>query len=219
MAYKDLVPVGTALIIASTSFGLGAVYANLPYDFYTLWTYDGEGFARSLAHYAAWGNAPMRVHHILHGVIAMGLIGCFIKLYKPHQDVIYFEYATLILMMVGVVIYLTNLRIGVQSAISGEWGEVEMSTGINVVAASQFMIVIALTGVLFLQAGLYYAEWYETKLQKEYLEQDTAAQAAAAQAGAAAAQVAAEKVETVGSKKTKATGAEPKKTRAKKRTA
>ncbi|PVH13742.1 uncharacterized protein CXQ87_001860 [Candidozyma duobushaemuli] len=174
MAYKDLVPVGTGLIIAATSFGLGVVYSNSAYDYNTLWKYDAEGFTRSLAHYSNWANAPMRIHHILHFVMFLGLSGCFIKLYKPSDDSKYFEYGTLGLMMVGIVIYLTNLRIGVNSCITGEWGEVDQNTGINVMAASQFLIVIALSGVLILQAGLYYAEWYDEKIKREFLEKEAA---------------------------------------------
>lgn len=172
MAYKDLVPVGTGLIIAATSFGLGVVYSNTAYDYNTLWTYDAEGFARSLAHYSNWANAPMRLHYILHVVIFLGLSGCFIKLYKPLDDAKYFEYGTLGLMMAGIVIYLTNLRIGINSCLTGEWGEVDQNTGINVMAASQFLIVIALVGVLILQAGLYYAEWYDAKIKREFLEKE-----------------------------------------------
>lgn len=182
MAYQDLVPIGTVLIFSATSFGLGAIYGNLPYDFYTLWRYDDNGFANSLAHYTAWANAPMRVHYILHVVIFLGLAGCFIKLYKPHPEVVYFEYATLGLMMVGIVIYLTNLRIGINSALVGDWGDVDMPTGINVIAASQFMMVIALVGVLFLQGGLYYAEWYEKKIQKEFITKENKKPTAAAAA-------------------------------------
>lgn len=174
MAYKDLVPVGTGLIIAATSFGLGVVYSNTAYDYNTLWRYDAEGFARSLAHYSNWANAPMRIHYILHAVMFLGLSGCFIKLYKPLDDAKYFEYGTLGLMMAGIVIYLTNLKIGVNSCITGQWGEVDQNTGINVMAASQFLIVVALVGVLILQGGLYYAEWYDAKIKREFLEKEAA---------------------------------------------
>lgn len=184
MAYEDLVPVGSVLIVSATSFGLGAIYGNLPYDFFTLWKYDEGAFDRSLAHYITWANAPMRVHHILHFVILLGLTGCFIKLFKPRPDAKYFEYATLGLMMVGVVIYLTNLRIGINSALAGEWGDVDSSTGISVIAASQFMIVVALVGVLVLQGGMYYAEVTERKLHEEFYAKERANEAAAAAAEA-----------------------------------
>lgn len=214
MAYKDLVPVGTSLIIAATSFGLGVVYANLPYDLNTLWIHDNTGaaFNASLAHYALWASAPAYVHHILHGVAGLGLIGCFIKLYKPLEDAKYFEYGTLGLFMVAIIIYLTNLRVGVASAVSGQWGDVDMPTGINVIAASEVMIVIVLSGVLLLQGGLYYAQWYDEKLQarffKEQAEEEAAATSAAAQKGPK---------ETTES--AKASGAAANKTKAKKRTA
>lgn len=215
MAYKDLVPVGTALITCATSFGLGVIYANLPYDFYTLWRHDELGFAKLLAHYQTWGNAPMRVHHILHGVIVLGLVGCFIKLYKPHPDVKYFEYGTLAMLMVGIVVYLTNMRIGVNSCLTGQWGDVDFKTGINVMAASQFIAVVALVGVLVLQGGLYYAEWQDAQTLRAYYEKE-ARKAAVADA---AAEVADEKPQgkaTGVDKKGKATGVD-KKAKAKKR--
>lgn len=182
MAYQDLVPVGTALIISATSFALGAIYGNSAYDFHTLWRPTEEGFHRSLAHYANWANTPMRIHHILHFVVLLGLSGCFIKLYKPHPEVKYFEYGTLGMMMVGVIIYLTNLRIGANSCVSGQWGDVDAYTGVNVMAASQFMMVVVLVGVLVLQGGLYYAEWYDKGMQQEFLKKEQAARAKAAAA-------------------------------------
>ncbi|OBA22566.1 Shr3 amino acid permease chaperone [Metschnikowia bicuspidata var. bicuspidata NRRL YB-4993] len=185
MAYKDIVPVGTVLILCATSFGLGVVYSNTAYDFHTLWRPTEAGFERSLIHYANWATAPMRVHHILHFVILLGLIGCFIKLYKPAEEVKYFEYGTLGMMMAAIIIYLTNLRIGANSCISGEWGDVDAYTGVNVMAASQFMMVIVLVGVLVLQGGLYYAEWYEKKIQREFLEKEAAAAAGPAAASQA----------------------------------
>lgn len=185
MAYSDLVPVGSALIIGATSFALGAIYGNLPYDYGTLWTYADGSFEKSVAHYQAWATAPMRVHHIMHGVIFLGLVGCFIKLFKPHPDVKYFEYGTLGMMMVAVVIYLTNLRVGVNLALSGEWGDVDYKTGINVVAASEFMMVVVLFGVLVLQGGLYYASWYEKKIQTEFIANEAKKAEAAAAAAAA----------------------------------
>ncbi|KAF7999973.1 hypothetical protein OXX79_000815 [Metschnikowia pulcherrima] len=205
MAYKDLVPVGTVLITCATSFALGTVYANSAYDFHTLWRPSEAGFERSLAHYANWASTPMRVHHILHGVILLGLIGCFIKLYKPSEEVKYFEYGTLGMMMVAIIIYLTNLRIGANSCITGEWGDVDAFTGVNVMAASQFMMVIVLVGILVLQGGLYYAEWYEAKIQREFLQKE--AKKANAGVPAAAAETS----------KAASSGVEAKKTKAKKR--
>lgn len=170
LTYAQLSPLGAVLIIAATSFGLGAAYAQLPYDVYTLWRKDesGTAFDKSLAHFQQWGNSPAYVHHILHGVMAIGLIGCFIKLYKPQPESKYFEYGTLVFYLAGIILYLTNLRVGVNSCLTGNWGEVDSYTGISVIAASTVLIVIVLVGVLVLQGGLYYAEWYDGEAQKEF---------------------------------------------------
>ena len=114
----------------------------------------------------------MYVHYTLHAVGLLGLIGHFIKLYKPDEDAKYFEYGSLGLFMVGVVIYLTNLRTGVNSCLVGQWGDVDYQTGINVMAASQVMIIFVLLGVLLLQGGLYYAQWYDNKLKEEFYRQE-----------------------------------------------
>ncbi|CUM67003.1 uncharacterized protein PRCAT00004690001 [Priceomyces carsonii] len=177
MTYRDLVPIGSGLLIGATSFGLGVIYAQWPYDLNTLWRYDPNGFDISLAHYTIWGNSPMYVHYVFHFVMLLGLIGSFIKLYKPEEDAKYFEYFSLGLYVVAIIIYLTNLRIGVNSCITGDWGEVDRNTGINVMAASEVMIIVVLVGVLVLQGGLYYAEWYNRKIRDEFYEQQAAEEA------------------------------------------
>lgn len=214
MAYADIVPVGTVLTISAASFGLGAIYGNLPYDYFTLWQPEREGITRSIAHYATWAQAPPRIHYILHVVMFLGLAGCFIKLFKPHPEAKYFEWGTLGAMMLAIMIYFTNLRIGINSCLTGIWGDVDEITGINVMAASQFMMVVVLLGVIVLQGGLYYAQWYENKIQSEFYEKERKADAARAAAAAAAATKESDEVveESVTS------GAKPKSGKAKKRT-
>merc|ERR1712080_331355 len=65
--------------------------------------------------------------------------------------------------------------------ITGEWGEVDSKTGINVIAASQVMIILVLVGVLVLQGGLYYAQWYDEELKKEFYETEAREAALAAE--------------------------------------
>lgn len=214
MAYADLVPVGTVLTIGAASFGLGAIYGNLPYDYFTLWQPEREGITRSIAHYATWAQAPPKVHYILHFVMFLGLSGCFIKLFKPHPEAKYFEWGTLGALMLAIMIYFTNLRIGINSCLTGIWGDVDEITGINVMAASQFMMAVVLLGAIVLQGGLYYAQWYEDKIQTEFLEKERKADAARAAAAAAKDADKAEPVEVESS----ASGAKPKSGKAKKRT-
>lgn len=180
MAYADLVPVGTMLSVGAACFGLGVIYGNLPYDYYTLWLPEREAIGRSIAHYSAWANAPPRVHYILHFVMFLGLSGCFIKMFKPHPEAKYFEWGTLGALMIAIMIYFTNLRIGINSCLTGIWGDVDEITGVNVMAASQFMMAVVLFGVVVLQGGLYYAQWYESTIQAEFLQKEREAAIAAA---------------------------------------
>ncbi|CAH6723484.1 secretory component protein Shr3p [[Candida] jaroonii] len=168
--YKEIVPVGTVLLIAASSFGLGVVYSNLIYDYQTLWAFKGDTkvFQNSFNHYLNWASAPAYLHYILHFVMFLGILGGLIKLYKPSEDTTYFEYGTLGLFVLSIIVYLTNLRTGINSVFFNSWGEVSMETGINVIAASQFFVVVLLFGVIFLQGGLYFAEWYDGQLKEEF---------------------------------------------------
>ena len=129
MAYKDIVPIGTSLIIGSTCFGLelSTVIGHMILTLY--------GFMISLKHsmplYVIINNGgTLQCMFIIHYAVGLlGLIGHFIKLYKPDEDAKYFEYGSLGLFMVGVVIYLTNLRTGVNSCLVGQWGDVDYKPG------------------------------------------------------------------------------------------
>ncbi|ODQ66101.1 Shr3 amino acid permease chaperone [Nadsonia fulvescens var. elongata DSM 6958] len=171
----------SGLILVATSFGLGALYSSWPYDFYTLWTTNPtpESFALSLRHYQQWAELPMYLYHVMHTVIFIGLVGFIVKLYKPSESNKLFDGGSLFLYMIGVAIYLTNLRRGVQSAVAGTWGEVDEATGINVIAASQVMIVFVLLGVLGLQLGQFWAEHEDSVNLKKYREAEAEAEAEA----------------------------------------
>ncbi|KAH3675956.1 hypothetical protein WICMUC_002252 [Wickerhamomyces mucosus] len=177
LKYKDLLPIGSALIIAGTFFFLGLLAGNLPYDFKTLYTQASDAdFDNSLKHYQTWAQIPTVALHLLHSFIGLGFIGILIKLYKPSEDAKYFEYGSLLFYVIAFCIYLTNLRTGAESAVIGEWGEVDYKTGINVIAASEAMIAFLLLGVLLLQGGLYYGEWeFQQRLEafnKEIAEEE-----------------------------------------------
>lgn len=211
LTYRELVALGNGFIIGATCFGLGAIYGNFPYDYATLWAGapSPEAFEALLAHYVKWGNVPRFVYHMLHFVVGVGLLGLFIKLYKPTGDAKLFEYGSLFLFMVGVIIYLTNVRTGVNAAVAGEWGDVDAYTGVNVIAASEVMAVVALIGVLVLQGGLWYANWENRTIQEKY----AAAEAAAA---GATPEKAPEPVKEETEEATASATPTPKKTRARK---
>lgn len=158
----------------AVSFSLGVLYSNWAYDYFTLWQRPSipEAFELSLNHYKQWGSLPSFLYHVHHAIAGLGFIGLFLKLYKPSESNKLFDGASLFLYMVGFVIYLTNLRIGVGSAVSGEWGEVDMFTGINVIAASEVMIVFTFLGVLGLQVGQYWAEHEDKRVYLQAMEEE-----------------------------------------------
>ncbi|KAG7829736.1 hypothetical protein KL920_002595 [Ogataea angusta] len=202
--YESLVLVGTFMVISSVSFILGVLFSNWPYDYYTLWdtTKGQEFFDAALEHYKVWGQIPPIINYTFHFVIAIAFVGSFIKIFKPSEDVQYFEYGTLGALVIAVCVYVSNVKVGIMSCIAGEWGEVDQNTGLGVIAASETMIVFILLGVVLLQGGLFYAFFEDARLKQEFYLKDlkeryeaTAEQAAPVEA--------------------KSSGAEAKKTKAK----
>lgn len=143
-----------------TSFFLGSIFVNWTYDHKTLWTHNpsAESVNLSKQHYAQIATEPAIIRNAFHIVLGLGLVGFVAKLYKPSESNKLFDGGSLVLFMAGVVIYLTNIRTGFASVLSGDWGEVDETTGINVIAASQVIIAFTLLGVLGLQLGQYWAE-------------------------------------------------------------
>lgn len=151
---------------------------NFPYDFKTLFsaTATQADFDNSLRHYQTWANIPTVAVHILHVFLGLGFIGLTIKIYKPDDEIKYFEYGSLLLYVIAVCIYLTNLKIGAESALHEQWGEVDQNTGINVIAASEVIILFILGFIIALQVGLYWGQVdYQQRLevfQKEEAEEE-----------------------------------------------
>lgn len=124
----------------------------------------------------------MFFHHVHHACAVIGLAGLFLKLYKPSESNKLFDGGSLFLYVVGLVIYATNLRRGGASAVYGEWGEVDEFTGINIIAASQVLIVLTFLGVIGLQVGQYWAEVEDTKIMMQAMKEEEEEAAAASAA-------------------------------------
>ncbi|CAN6610843.1 secretory component protein Shr3p [Trichomonascus vanleenenianus] len=156
----------TGLILCAVSFSLGVLYSNWAYDYYTLWVSNptSEAFARSLRHYQTLASMPQFLYHVHHAFIGLGFIGLLVKLYRPSESNKLFDGGSLFLYLCAVGMYLTNLRRGANAALDGEWGDVDEKTGLNVIAATECMIVLVLLGVVGLQLGQYWAEWEDQKI-------------------------------------------------------
>lgn len=177
------------MIIGPTCFFLGMLFSSLPYDFPLLWTsvatpaayYDQLEIHLKFLH-----ASPPIFTRILHIVISVGFAGFFIKLFKPSEANLLFDGAALVLYVVGVVVYITNIVKGLRVVTLGVYGLQESDTelvvgredSLRVLAASNTILALVLVGVLVLQAGQWYAERKESeevaKFEKEQEEKKEA---------------------------------------------
>jgi hypothetical protein len=139
----------------------------LPYDYHVLWSspankaayFDLQETNLKILH-----ASPPLIARILNIAIGTGLTGFVTKLYKPSEANLLFDGASLILYMVGVVVYLTNIVKGLRTVTAGVFGpspvDDELMTredSLRVMAASNTILALVLVGVLVLQAGQWYA--------------------------------------------------------------
>jgi hypothetical protein len=108
----------------------------------------------------------------LHIITAVGFLGFFVKLFKPSEANVLFDGASLVLYVIGVGVYVSNIVKGLRMVSAGEWegegvkhdgpltGEVILGRedSLRVLSASNTILALVLVGVLVLQAGQWYAE-------------------------------------------------------------
>ncbi|SCU96621.1 LAME_0F16864g1_1 [Lachancea meyersii CBS 8951] len=177
LAYKEISTIGTGLILVATSFIMGVFYANQAYDFHVLFNPQvaQSHFDNSLRHYQTLADTPGAVLGGLAFVTFVGLVGCLIRIYKPNPDLQTFEYASVVMYVIGICLFITNIKTGVESAVSGNWGEVTQNQGVAVIGSSNIILLLVFIGVLVLQAGLWYSNWeYQVRLDK-FLAEEAAA--------------------------------------------
>jgi ER membrane protein SH3 len=168
----------------------------LPYDYYVLWTtplnrapfFDAQETNLKILH-----ASPPLIGRILNLVIATGILGFIVKLYKPSEANMLFDGASLILYMCGVIVYLANIVKGLRTASAGAYGAtrdpvksdemlgmggdeelLSREDSLRVMAASNTILALVLVGVLVLQAGQWYAQKKEetelAEMRKKRLE-------------------------------------------------
>lgn len=175
----------TFMIIAPVCFFLGMLFSSFPYDYPLLWTsaVTPDAYYDQLETHLKFIHAsPPVIPRILHILITLGFIGFFTKLFRPSEANLLFDGASLILYLVGVVVYITNIVKGLRVVTLGLYGVPDSDTdlvvgredSLRVMAASNTILALVLVGVLVLQAGQWYAERKEQdeteKFEKEQLE-------------------------------------------------
>ncbi|KAM5489674.1 Protein csh3 [Microsporum audouinii] len=174
----------------STCFFLGIIFSLFPYDYPLLWSAaptPPSHYDYLEAHLRFLHSSPPLIPRILHIVIAVGLLGLIMKLYKPTESNMLFDGASLVLYMCGITVYIANIVKGLRIVTDGDYGataaadaaaaaaaavasgESEDDVGsvpqvlgredsMKVLAASNTILALVLIGVLVLQAGQWYAD-------------------------------------------------------------
>ncbi|EPE29273.1 hypothetical protein GLAREA_00433 [Glarea lozoyensis ATCC 20868] len=166
---RDSSSFATYMIIAPTCFFLGMLFSSFPYDFPLLWTSDvtPDAYYDQLETHLKFIHAsPPIIPRILHMAISIGFIGFFIKLFKPSEANLLFDGASMVLYLIGVVVYITNIVKGLRIVTLGKYeappGTTEPAIGredsLRVMAASNTILALVLVGVIVLQVGQWYAE-------------------------------------------------------------
>ncbi|OBT67632.1 ER membrane protein SH3 [Pseudogymnoascus sp. 23342-1-I1] len=171
----------TYMIVAPTSFFLGMLFSSFPYDYPLLWTSSPlpANFLSDLETHLQFLHAsPPLIPRILHFLIAIGFAGFLLKLFKPSEANLLFDGASLVLYVVGVIVYITNIIKGLRVVTRGEWdADVQLREGeevigredsLKVLAASNTILALVLVGVLVLQAGQWYAERREREERAQF---------------------------------------------------
>lgn len=176
--YRGSGSFATFMIIGPTCFFLGILFAQFPYDFPLLWTsapVPDTYFDQVETHLRFLEGAPALISRMLNIMIALCFIGFFVKLYRPSESNVLFDGASLVLYVIAVGIYVTNISKGLRAASSGVWnaedfrgtlhsgpwtGEVfiDREDSLRVLAASNCILALVFVGVLVLQTGQWYAE-------------------------------------------------------------
>ncbi|OBT47626.1 ER membrane protein SH3 [Pseudogymnoascus sp. WSF 3629] len=171
----------TYMIVAPTSFFLGMLFSSFPYDYPLLWTSSPlpPTFLSDLETHLQFLHAsPPLIPRILHFLIVVGFAGFLLKLFKPSEANLLFDGASLVLYVVGVIVYITNIIKGLRVVTKGEWDVVTQvvdgeevigrEDSLKVLAASNTILALVLVGVLVLQAGQWYAERREREERAQF---------------------------------------------------
>ena len=166
------------------------LFSSFPYDYPLLWTSIETPLAyydQLEAHLKFIHASPPIIPRILHIAVSVGFIGFFVKLFRPSEANLLFDGASLVLYVVGVVVYITNIVKGLRIVTLGsygapEGGDPELAIGredsLRVLSASNTILALVLVGVLVLQAGQWYAERREqaevTQFEQEQAEKNAA---------------------------------------------
>jgi hypothetical protein len=108
----------TISYITAVCFFLGILFASFPYDFPLLWTSDPitPSFLDHVeAHLRFTHQSPPLIARMLHIIMFVGFLGFFIKLFRPTEANVLFDGGSLMLYVIAVGVYLSNIVKGMRA--------------------------------------------------------------------------------------------------------
>lgn len=159
----------------STCFIMGVFYSNLSYDSRILFNSGvptDQDFDLVLNHYQTLHATPKYLLYGLALVASLGILGHIVRTFKPNPDLQYFEYGSLILYVLGICLFLTNIKTGIECSITHQWGEVDEHQGLAVLGSSNVILLCIFLGVVFIQGGLWWSTLDYEKRMAEFLQRE-----------------------------------------------
>lgn len=167
ITFKDVEDISLILINFTTFTLLGMVISQWNYDIPILFDHEASAskFDAFLTHYNNF-NSISKSSVIIYGVIyGVGLLGAIVRIVNPHPDYQLFEYGTFVLLFLFVCVFLTNVKTGIETCKHRNWGDVSENQGLQVLAASNLILLAIVIGIIILQGGLWYTKWdYQKRL-------------------------------------------------------
>ncbi|PPQ72548.1 hypothetical protein CVT24_004886 [Panaeolus cyanescens] len=97
-----------AAVLAPVCFFLGVLFICINVDYRLLWgDVTEEVIKDGFQFYKTFFNAPPAIKALLHGMIGVGLLGFFAKLFKWDESAVYFDGSSLAVYVFAIVVYLT----------------------------------------------------------------------------------------------------------------
>jgi len=159
-----------AAVLAPVSFFLGVLFICFNVDYRLLWTeLTEETVNDGIQFYATFFSAPPAIKALLHGMVGVGIIGLISKLHRWDESAQFFDGSSLAAYIFAIAVYLT-VTIPALRTVSQPLPEEARSTrleAIRVLSAGNVLMMVALVGILLMQAGQEYAKRKEGQIQAQ----------------------------------------------------
>ncbi|KAF8899652.1 Shr3 amino acid permease chaperone [Gymnopilus junonius] len=160
-----------AAVLAPVSFFLGVLFICFNVDHRLLWGEITEDvITDGFQFYTTFFNAPPAIKALLHGMVAVGLLGFLSKIHKWDESAMYFDGSSLVVYVFAIAVYLTvtvSCLRTIADPVKGVDTREDQVLAMRVLSAGNIIVIGCLLLVLFLQAGQEWAYRTEAKANAE----------------------------------------------------